>query len=184
MKSALFSLLCFITLGGFCQTGTFTVSSSVTPAGCSKGEIKLVVTAANEPYTATWSNGYTGLNPEELDTGLYIVTLTDTLLNDTSISFYVEAKECPISIPGFFTPNGDGVNDKWAISGTENYTAYLVHVYNRYGIKVFDGSNNFEPWDGKSSGLNVPDATYYYVIEYTDPYFGEQTKAGSITIIR
>ena len=43
-----------------------------------------------------------------------------------------------VDIPNVFSPNGDGVHDKWLISKIEQYTNCVVEIYNRYGSKVYE----------------------------------------------
>jgi gliding motility-associated-like protein len=68
-----------------------------------------------------------------------------------------------------FTPNDDGVNDRWVIEGIELYPDNEVLVFNRWGdivkrIYGYDNANNF--WDGtRDDNLILPDGTYYYVIK-------------------
>lgn len=87
----------------------------------------------------------------------------------------------PISdfIPNTFTPNGDGTNDTFEIPALLQYPNFKLEIFNRWGNKVHDYSNNgnVNPiwWDGYSDGrltLNsskpLPVATYYYIIDFND----------------
>lgn len=82
-------------------------------------------------------------------------------------------------IPNTFTPNGDGINDTFEIPALLQYLDFKLEIFNRWGNKVYDYSNNgnVSPiwWDGYSNGrltLNdnkpLPIATYYYVIDFND----------------
>ena len=42
-----------------------------------------------------------------------------------------------LQIPNTFSPNNDGVNDKWVIRGIENFPDCLIQVYTRWGQKIF-----------------------------------------------
>ncbi|MFN9109495.1 MAG: gliding motility-associated C-terminal domain-containing protein, partial [Bacteroidota bacterium] len=44
----------------------------------------------------------------------------------------------PLDIPNVFSPNGDGVHDKWIIPKVEQYPNCVVQIFNRYGVKVYD----------------------------------------------
>jgi gliding motility-associated-like protein len=83
-------------------------------------------------------------------------------------------------IPNTFTPNGDGVNDKWEIKYLDTYPGATIEVFNRYGQSIFR-TQNYAAWDGKVRGVDVPVGTYYYVI---DPKNGRKAQAGYVTIIR
>lgn len=74
------------------------------------------------------------------------------------------------SIPNAFTPNGDGYNDHWKISGLENYPGTEVNVYDRKGLPVFKETTTKKPmsWDGKLNGTPVPTGNYWYTIKVSD----------------
>lgn len=94
-------------------------------------------------------------------------------LTDSTI---VTVESC--SIPKGVSPNGDGLNDTWDLS---SYSIKKVEIFNRYGTKVYSKSNYENEWFGQSdSGNELPDGTYYYVIDFTDL----ETKTGWIYINR
>ncbi|MDA9715042.1 gliding motility-associated C-terminal domain-containing protein, partial [Bacteroidota bacterium] len=79
-----------------------------------------------------------------------------------------------IFIPNGFSPNGDGINDTWHITGIDRFPENHVEIYSRWEIKVFDTDNynSNKEWDGTDqsgtisygSGL-VPEGTYFYIID-------------------
>ncbi len=83
-----------------------------------------------------------------------------------------------IFIPEGFSPNGDNINETFVVPGLGFlYPDFKMEIYNRWGNKVFDYSNqgraNPQWWDGFSNGnLNfngseqVPAGTYYYIIYF------------------
>jgi gliding motility-associated-like protein len=67
-----------------------------------------------------------------------------------------------------FTPNGDGNNDLWFVyDSPECLKNVTVHVFNRYGSKVYESKDYRNNWDGRYEGKSLPDATYYAVIDFT-----------------
>ena len=86
-----------------------------------------------------------------------------------------------IEIPSGFSPNSDGVHDEWAIYGLSNFPDVEVNVYNRWGERIFYSQGYTTPWDGKRNGIDLPIATYYYVIELND---SEKMFNGTVTIKR
>jgi gliding motility-associated-like protein len=83
-----------------------------------------------------------------------------------------------------FTPNGDGINDRWLVNLIACYTKALVEVFNRYGNRVFRSDNYQNDWDGRWEGKPVPDGTYYYVITL-ELINGKKTYVkGNVTILR
>jgi gliding motility-associated-like protein len=70
-----------------------------------------------------------------------------------------------------FSPDGDGMNDYFTIRGIENYPENDVILWNRWGNQVgsVKGYNNVDKiWDGTWNGKNVPDGTYFYIINFND----------------
>jgi gliding motility-associated-like protein len=70
-----------------------------------------------------------------------------------------------VTIPNTFTPNGDGLNDTWAIEALDTYSTSTTQVFNRYGGLVFKSTGYPKAWDGQLNGQNIPSGTYYYVID-------------------
>ena len=72
----------------------------------------------------------------------------------------------PLNIPNAFSPNGDGINDAWEITGLEAYPNTQILVFNRWGAKI---SEKYKVTDGRIwDGGNYPVGTYYYVIDFGD----------------
>jgi gliding motility-associated-like protein len=83
-----------------------------------------------------------------------------------------------------FTPNGDGINDKWIVSNGDCVQTLAVNVYNRWGSLVFHSDNYTNDWQGTYKGSPLPDGTYYYVVIATLPSGSSSTLTGNVTIIR
>lgn len=100
-----------------------------------------------------------------VDTGTYNIKLLvkDVLgcLDSSSVQIKVIT---PIVIPNAFSPNNDGINDKWVIPSLKTYTNCEVLIFNRQGQKVYSSKGYNSPWDGTMNGQSLPVSTYYYVI--------------------
>ncbi|MBI4947227.1 MAG: gliding motility-associated C-terminal domain-containing protein [Bacteroidetes bacterium] len=141
--------------------------------------------AIGTPYTYLWNTGSANAGISQLSEGDYSVNVTDANNCVASFSFSLPKKECVVSPEPYFTPNGDGYNDKWTIEDTQFFPDAKVIVFNRWGTKVYEHRGLYEPWDGKSYlGIPVPDAVYYYFF-YQDKNDKEKDALrGSVTIIR
>jgi len=64
----------------------------------------------------------------------------------------------------FFTPNGDGYNDKWVVNDKEIASPFQLRIYNRAGSLVYSSDNYNNDWKGEYNGNPLPQGTYYYVI--------------------
>lgn len=84
-------------------------------------------------------------------------------------------------VPNAFTPNADGINDRWVIKNIENAPNCIVDVFSRTGQKVFTSRGYGTPWDGSYKNSIAPPGAYYYIIDRRN---GESKLAGMVTIIR
>ena len=67
--------------------------------------------------------------------------------------------------PKFFTPNGDGVNDRWRIEFSNLEPKMKLTIYDRYG-KIINSFNGLSAgWDGTISGKVLPSADYWFVVQ-------------------
>jgi len=82
-------------------------------------------------------------------------------------------------IPNSFTPNGDGKNDVFAISGASICEEAQMLIYNRWGKLIYETSDLSSFWDGTNHGSNVEPGVYVYFLTGKD-----YTRKGTITLIR
>jgi len=87
-----------------------------------------------------------------------------------------------ISVPNAFSPNGDGINDKWIIGNIEGYPDCIVKIFSRDGQLVFSSIGYNKPWDGTFNGSPLPVGTYYYIIDTKQKQF--PGKNGYVMILR
>jgi len=88
---------------------------------------------------------------------------TDDIISTVTLLDYQE-----ILIPNLVTPNGDGFNDTFEISGLQKYSNYKVEIYNRLGLKLYESSNYLNDWDGYYNGNPLPIGTYFYIVTIGD----------------
>ncbi|HEX6430843.1 MAG TPA: PKD domain-containing protein [Niastella sp.] len=94
---------------------------------------------------------------------------------------YVVIPDKVLQVPNAFSPNGDGVHDRWEIPGLRAFPNCQVTIYNRYGQPVFSRRGYSEPWDGNNHGKPVPPGTYYYVIKSSR---GSELYTGWVELLR
>jgi gliding motility-associated-like protein len=108
-----------------------------------------------------------------------IVKFTYTTIdncNDTVI-IPVSVKEFELNVPNVFTPNGDGVNDRYEIPYLEHYISNELIVFNRWGELVYKDTNYNNDWDGGK----LPDGVYFYILK-CQGYWEEDIFRGSVSI--
>jgi large repetitive protein len=86
-------------------------------------------------------------------------------------------------IPNVFSPNNDGMNDRWVIRNLDLYDNIRVEIFNRYGERVYESRsyNSSNAWDGTYKGNPLPVGAYFYVIQLNN---GKEPLKGSISIVR
>ncbi|MBT6131886.1 MAG: T9SS type B sorting domain-containing protein [Flavobacteriales bacterium] len=76
--------------------------------------------------------------------------------------------DCDIQFTNVFTPNGDGINDRFRIKSDCNILSYSLAIYNRWGQLVHFTINPTFGWDGYINGEPASNGTYFYKLEYKD----------------
>ena len=152
------------------------------------GEVSLTpVINVNYPVTYLWSpsawlNSDEVLSPKSTpkDDITYTLTVTSDKGCSSSDNVFVKVLRSPL-VPNIFSPNGDGIHDKWEIPYLISYPGCTVDIYNRYGQLIYHSVGYDKPWDGTVNGNQVPVGTYYYII---DPKNGKQKMSGYVDVIR
>ncbi len=69
-----------------------------------------------------------------------------------------------------FSPNGDGINDYWELTGLDVFSNNsTLQIFDRYGNMVYKEVSNTEfKWDGKSNSRVLNSDTYWFVITAGD----------------
>ena len=152
--------------------------------GCDAGAYVLeVVEASFDSALAT----YTWTNPSGTVVGTNSPTITVTTpgnytcevtVGNCSTSVVFEANSVTCLIQKGISPNNDGLNDTFDLTG---FNVKQLTLFNRYGGKVYAKANYTNEWRGQSEkGDELPDGTYYYVIERD----GMEAKTGWVYINR
>jgi len=152
------------------------------------GTVTLTPTLINNiPVTYRWTPADWLNNPAIANTIAspptdfsYTLAVTSDKGCSTSDVVFIKMLKTPV-IPNIFSPNGDGIHDRWEIEYLESYPGCIVQIYNRYGQLVHKIVNYTSPWDGRINGKDAPVGTYYYII---DPKNGRKPITGYVDIIR
>ncbi len=183
-----------------CRSTSFTLPVTVHPypvvdAGPDRillegGQITLEPVVSGNDLTYLWTPNLPGYfagsnnvkNP--VINGVDDITLTLTVTGrggcQEDDQVFIKVLKFP-SIPNIFSPNGDGVHDKWEIAYLNTYPGSTVDIYNRYGQLIFHSDGYNVPWDGTVNGNPVPVGTYYYIV---NPKNGRKLMSGYVDVIR
>ncbi|MEO8174228.1 MAG: gliding motility-associated C-terminal domain-containing protein [Sediminibacterium sp.] len=88
--------------------------------------------------------------------------------------------ESKYQLPHGFSPNGDGVNDRFIIGNVGPTDQVSVLIFNRQGQMVYRNTNYHNEWDGTSNqggataNKKIEDGTYFYRIAITEGATGKQ----------
>ncbi|RWW91642.1 choice-of-anchor L domain-containing protein [Flavobacterium cerinum] len=147
-----------ITTAQGCEDGNYVLEVLFDPKG--------TLNAGN--VTVAWTNKagtVIGTNAKVIveSTGIYKVTIApigdEECISTTEVN--VESVSC--NIPRGISPNSDGMNDEFDLSG---FGVRELKIFNRYGQEVYSKSNYTKEWHGQGgNGNELPTGTYYYMID-------------------
>ncbi|MBL6875575.1 MAG: gliding motility-associated C-terminal domain-containing protein [Chitinophagales bacterium] len=114
----------------------------------------------------------------------YYVGDDEELCNTTANTTIQLENNLQLFIPNAFTPGSfDNVNNTFEVFG-EGIEYVTMQVFNRWGEKVFESSNQQVSWDGTLKGeMQGPGVfTYYVNVQYLDGKIID--RKGSVTLLR
>lgn len=84
-------------------------------------------------------------------------------------------------IPKAFTPNQDGLNDRFFVIKESGVSVKSFKVFNRWGQLIYD---NAFPWDGTTKGVAVDMGVYSFIFTLQLSDGKEVVESGQVTLIR
>lgn len=151
---------------------------------CLKEQMYLPIGISVNAVEYEWSDGSTQPKIQVDKEGLYTVAVSNDCGTYTD-SINIVTKDCSIFIPSAFSPNNDGINDKFYFQTKypEEISNFTMSVYNRKGNQVFTTNNITDGWDGTYNNMPQDIGTYYYMVIYE--YEGENKMSkGDVTLLR
>ena len=172
----------FIPVGAFTVKTTRTTTSTKTPLFTS-----LYGPGYDNPYFEIkdnilfWSSADRAPGKE---TFLILAQVLDRKGNQVAKFFEIKRTRPDFSsliITNAFTPNGDGMNERWGVPGIRFYEGARISVYDRGGLRLFYTENPDVRWDGTFEGKEMPVGSYFWTIEIGET--GEMRR-GVLNLIR
>ena len=136
-----------------------------------------------------WSNGSTNDLMNITEAGIYWLSITN--INGCSSSDSVEASlakcNCDLYVPNAFTPDDDGINDRFGPVFDCEFYEYHLKIFNRWGQLIFTTADFKTTWDGQFNNEPVKQDIYLYSINYRPlikgKISGTITRQGTIAVI-
>lgn len=128
-------------------------------------EITANVTGGLEDYTIFFGDVNNGTD------NTFIINRTDTYTvrvvdqNGCEVMAEIFMEFIDIEVPPFFTPDGDGMNDRWLPDNLEAFPNALMIIFDRYGRELYRMGYGDAGWDGLYNSSELPTGDYWYIIK-------------------
>lgn len=101
-------------------------------------------------------------------------------------SVIVTVKQCGerLFVPTAFTPNNDGLNDRFSAYVDGALGSYRLNVFNRWGEVVFSTTDQRRSWDGYWKNKQQPAGVYIWQCEYQFNGSVKKIEKGTVALIR
>lgn len=180
------------------QPGPFTIAAS---GFCFGDSTRFEISNNQSINSIVWNfglpsspnNSSTLLAPSMLypDTGLFEISAiinpgcpSDTLTLEIVIQPCDSAAgNCELIIPNVFTPNQDGINDRFSAINNCQTSFFELLVYNRWGNLIWSTTDQNDSWNGEFNGMACSDGVYFYIAK-VNAASDFKTYSGTITLIR
>jgi gliding motility-associated-like protein len=167
----------------------------ITPAPCNTVNGQISVQASGGTGDLQFSINGNSFQTENtfsmLSPGNYLLAILDELGCSVDTTFTIVEGRCPVYIPNVFSPNDDGINDRFQVYSNGNPATFIKKytIFDRWGELIFESKDflledRFKFWDGNFKGRKMGTGVYVYLIEivYSDG-FSEVLK-GDITLLK
>ena len=138
---------------------------------CAAPTITIGPTGLPTNASVQWSTGEHTRTIEVAGSGAYTVTASapDRCSSSATITV-IDTCTTPVYVPNAFSPNEDGINDRWQPVWRTNAEANIeLTVFDRWGQVLFASTGNSPSWDGRVNGNLVPIGSYVWKGHARDP---------------
>ncbi len=145
--------------------------------------------AGSTPVNYTWNTIPIQNSPvaTNLPSGTYSVIITgQDICTATDSGVVTLDSSCrELIFPSAFTPNGDGLNDRFGPMGSVAAAkSYQLNIYDRWGQLVYTSKNPNEKWSGHPYSKTGETNLYTWYCEYVLPGQSRSLKKGTVLLIR
>ncbi|MFM9948026.1 MAG: lectin-like domain-containing protein [Saprospiraceae bacterium] len=154
------------------------------------GQTLLLQAAAPQNTGYLWQDGSTADSLLVSTSGLYRI-LTSNACGAAEDAVLIAFESCrEVYIPNVFSPNSDGINDRFFLQDGGDVTTVLqMRIFDRWGGMVFE-QTNFLPnqaalgWDGRFRGKPASEGVYTWFAELIFKDGKQELFSGTVTLIR
>jgi gliding motility-associated-like protein len=153
-------------------------------AVCSYSQFTITPTRRFDQYL--WSTNETRSSIVVNKPGTYWLRAVDGYGCTARDSIVITHTECAKGFyaPNVFTPNADGINDIFKPSVFGPLLKYELHVFNRFGEKIFQSTDPNQGWNGNIKGQQIPTGTFTWYCIYQLQGEDVKKEKGTVTLIR
>ena len=94
------------------------------------------------------------------------------------LKLYCDINE--LRVTNVFTPNGDVINEFFAIKNIDYFQNSRLEIFNRWGKLIYESNDYKNDWDG----ANFPSGTYFYIFYPNDPTHKSKIQRSQVTLLR
>ncbi len=129
-------------------------------------QVTVLADGGNQPFRYFMDDGNVQNSHifKKVPNGNHTVWVIDSKGCMDSLSFVLDS-HYELDVPNYFTPNGDGYNDRWEIKGIEELPESIISIYDRYGKLLIKYKASSPGWNGEYLNRPVPSDDYWYVIQ-------------------
>lgn len=154
------------------------------------GQTLLLQAAAPQNTGYLWQDGSTADSLLVSTSGLYRIQ-TSNACGEVEDAVLIAFESCrEVYIPNVFSPNSDGINDRFLLQDGGDVTTVLqMRIFDRWGGMVFE-QTNFLPnyaalgWDGRFRDKPASEGVYTWFAELIFKDGKQELFSGTVTLIR
>ena len=135
--------------------------------------------------TYSWQDGSSAPQYLVRQAGSYSVTVT-TVCDQAQHELRVITYDCrcEVYLPNAFTPDGDGINDRFLPVSSCALSEFELMIFNRWGEQLFTTLEPGQGWDGISGGRLAPDGVYVWKMRFKAVGDARRERVGHVTLLR
>lgn len=136
-------------------SGAFTDNQSVTISAIPSGN-----------YNYQLDNGVLQVSNifENVSPGIHTISVIES----NTCGYFLSEEILIINYPNYFTPNNDGINDFWYISGMNIFENWKISIFDRFGKLITQLNPSNIAWNGTFNSNELPSTDYWFLIEYQE----------------